>query len=117
MNRKINLVMIGLVVVSVMILNGCAQESSISKTEGKIATEADYILACQYINPQDSAHGAINNVYGDPTWIVPRENAMAILGLIVGSEVLNDKSYLEQAHLAADYLINLYPLTFFNLIC
>lgn len=32
---------------------------------------------------------------------------MAILGLIVASEVLNDKSYLEQTHLAADYLINM----------
>ena len=41
MNRKISLVVIGLVVVSVMILSGSAQESSISKTEEKIATEAD----------------------------------------------------------------------------
>ncbi|KAF5432198.1 hypothetical protein C5S39_04145 [Candidatus Methanophagaceae archaeon] len=106
MNRKISLVVVGLVVVSVMILSGCANESSITKTEGKIATEADYILSGQYAKHQQHlAYGAINNVYGDPTWVVPCENAMAILGLIVASEVLNNESYLEQAQLSADYLI------------
>ena len=108
MNRKISMVVIGLVVVSVMILSGSAHESSISKTEEKIATEADYILSCQYTkHPQHPAYGAINNIYGDPTWVVPRENAMAILGLIVASEVLNNESYREKAQLAADYLIKI----------
>jgi parallel beta-helix repeat protein len=73
----------------------------------KIEMEAHYILSCQHMNPQHPAHGAINNVYGAPTWVVPRENAMAILGLIVASEVLNNESYLEQAQLAANYLIRI----------
>lgn len=34
---------------------------ALSKQE-KTKMEADYILGCQYINPQDPAHGAINNV-------------------------------------------------------
>ncbi len=73
--------------------------------EYKIKLEADYITQCQYINPQNPAHGAINNVYGDPTWVVPREIAMSILGLIVASEVLDESIYLTRAQLAADYLV------------
>jgi hypothetical protein len=69
-----------------------------------IRLEADYIMASQYINTADSAHGAINNVYGRPTWVVPSENAMAILGLVVASEVLSDAAYLNRAQLAANYL-------------
>jgi hypothetical protein len=72
----------------------------------KIKFEADYILSCQYYNEGNLAHGAINNVYGDPTWVVPRENAMAILALIIASDVLGDVKYKQKADLAADYLIN-----------
>jgi len=73
-------------------------------TEDKIESEANYILSCQYLDGGD-AYGCINNVRGEPTWVVPRENAMAILGLIIASEVLDDDSYLDKAQLAADYLV------------
>ncbi len=71
-----------------------------------VRLEADYILSCQYLNSSDPANGAINNVYGNPTWVVPRENAMAILGLIEARRILNDNSYLERAQLSADYLVS-----------
>jgi hypothetical protein len=32
-----------------------------------IRLEADYILSCQFWEPGNPAHGAINNVHGDPT--------------------------------------------------
>ncbi len=67
--------------------------------------EADYIAACQYLAPGQPAHGAINDIYGAPTWVVPSENAMAILGLVVASQVLHESTYLDRAQLAADYLI------------
>lgn len=76
--------------------------------QDKIRREADYILACQYIeDPQSPAYGAINDITGDPTWVVPRENGMAILGLIIASEVLNDVLYINRAQLAADYLVSI----------
>lgn len=101
MNTKI--VAFGLVIVLVF---NSGMSSALSKEE-KIKIEADYILSCQIEDPQHPAYGVINNVYGKPTWIVPRENAMAILGLIVASEVLDSESYLEQAQLAADFLLEL----------
>ena len=55
--------------------------------------EADYILACQDTSPTDPAYGAINNVYGAPTWVVPSEVAMATLGLNAASDILNDPRY------------------------
>lgn len=67
--------------------------------------EAAYVLAAQFLSPGDPAHGAINNVYGAPTWIVPRENALAILTLIETAWITGDTSYLDSAALAADYLI------------
>ena len=67
--------------------------------------EADYILACQDISPTDPAYGAINNVYGAPTWVVPSEVAMATLGLDLASDILNDPSYRSRAQPALDYLI------------
>ncbi len=72
-----------------------------------VKIEADYILQCQYIQQIDPANGCINNVYGAPTWVVPRENAMAILGLIMASEILNEPAYKDRAQLAADYLIRI----------
>lgn len=71
-----------------------------------IQKEAGHILSCQYMNEASPAFGAINNVPGEPTWVVPRENGMAILGLIKASEILNDSRYIERAQLAADYLVS-----------
>ncbi|MFH1283622.1 MAG: hypothetical protein ABII27_08155 [bacterium] len=71
----------------------------------KIQSEADYILECQYMTP-GPAYGAINNIYGDPSWVVPRENAMAILGLIMASEALNSTIYMDRAQITADYLVS-----------
>lgn len=71
-----------------------------------VKMEADYILSCQYLDPGHPAHGAINNIFGEfPTWIVPRENALAILGLIEAGKILNDANYLSRAQMAADYLV------------
>ncbi len=73
-----------------------------------IKLEADYILNCQYIeNSQNPAYGAINNVYGAPTWVVPGENAVAIMGLIEASKVLNDPLYIQRAEFTADYLVRI----------
>ena len=60
--------------------------------EEKIRMEADYILACQYTGP-GPAYGAINNIYGAPTWVVPSENGMAILGLDLATQRLADPVY------------------------
>ncbi|MDD5348367.1 MAG: hypothetical protein PHT59_07125, partial [Candidatus Omnitrophica bacterium] len=51
------------------------------------------------------AYGAINNIQGDPTWVVPRENAMAILGLVKAADILENPAYRERARLCAEYLI------------
>jgi hypothetical protein len=67
--------------------------------------EADYIRACQEDDPSDLAYGAINDVWGDPTWVVPSEVAMATLGLDLASVSLDDPSYRDSALLALDYLI------------
>lgn len=69
--------------------------------------EAEYILSCQYLNPQNSSHGIINNVYGALTWVVPRENGLAILGLVEAARILGSQKYLDRANLAADALIGL----------
>jgi len=73
----------------------------------KIRREANYILACQYLVSGSPAYGAINDISGLPTWVVPRENGMAILGLILASEKLNDPLYLERAQICADYLVSI----------
>jgi len=75
-----------------------------STRDAKIRTEADYILACQYLGT-GSAYGAINNVYGAPTWVVPRENGTAILALLEATRVLGDSKYRIGAQRAADYLV------------
>lgn len=67
--------------------------------------EAGYILESQFEDPASFFDGAINNVYGAPTWIVPRENALAMLALLQASEVLKDPSYRTQAERAGDFLI------------
>jgi hypothetical protein len=68
-------------------------------------TEAGYILKCQFAEESSPAYGAINNIYGKPTWVVPRENALAILGLVLAGDILEDGSYRQKAELAADYLV------------
>ena len=70
-----------------------------------VRTEADYILACQFTKDNDPARGAINNVSGAPTWVVPRENALAILGLLRADECLHDGRYDWSAWNAARYLL------------
>ncbi len=73
-----------------------------------IIMEADYILSCQYISdPGNDAYGAINNIYGAPTWVVPGENAIAIMGLVTASDILGDNTYRNRAELTADYLIKM----------
>ncbi|HNQ50527.1 MAG TPA: hypothetical protein PK107_04545 [Candidatus Omnitrophota bacterium] len=66
--------------------------------------EADYIAACQFMDAADPAYGCINNVAGAPTWVVPRENAMAILGLLIADDMYPGNDYRRRALLAADYL-------------
>lgn len=72
-----------------------------------VQLEADYIVASQYVKKNDRASGAINNVFGAPTWVVPRENAMAILGLVRASDCLGASSYRQRAQQAADYLVRM----------
>lgn len=72
--------------------------------QANIRMEADYILSCQYKG--SSSYGAFNNVHGDPTWVVPGENAVAILGLVAASDALGDSKYRTAANAAADYLVS-----------
>jgi len=64
---------------------------------GSLQIEYDYLRACQYVSPGSPGHGAINNVCGAPTWVVPGEVAMAALALQAGG-------YAAEAQLACDYL-------------
>jgi hypothetical protein len=78
--------------------------------------EADYILKCQYNNEGNSSNGAINDIYakpekdkdlhGVPTYIKPGESAMAILGLIIASQELENETYMTKAQSAAHYLVS-----------
>jgi hypothetical protein len=77
---------------------------TLSTPEDKIRMEADYILACQYTGP-GPAYGAINNVYGPPTYVKPGENGMAILGLDLATQRLDDPVYRARAQDAANYLV------------
>ena len=61
--------------------------------------EANYIYLCQYRNAASPANGAINNIYGSPTWVVPRENALAILGLLEVGRAYKMSSYINAAQL------------------
>ncbi len=107
MKKQVHGILCGMVCLSILLVLQNAAFVVAGTVEEKIRREADYILTCQYLNPSHPAHGAINNVYGKPTWVVPRENGMAILGLILASEVLHDTSYLAKANLAADYLVSI----------
>ncbi|MFH1460598.1 MAG: PEP-CTERM sorting domain-containing protein [Candidatus Omnitrophota bacterium] len=73
-----------------------------------IVLEGDYILSCQYLGAlSDPGYGAFNNVYGNPTWVVPGENAIAIMGLEKASRLLGDNTYKDRAELNADYLVRI----------
>lgn len=61
------------------------------------AIEYGHILACQYTSSTHPADGAINNVWGAPTWVVPGENAVV-------AWVLHKGGYTAQARRTADYL-------------
>ncbi|MFC1703994.1 hypothetical protein ACFL1E_04325, partial [Candidatus Omnitrophota bacterium] len=78
-------------------------------TNEKIRFEADYLVACQFVSdPYHIAYGAINDVYTPdtpPDYVVPRENGMAILGLLKAYEALGDQTYLDRANLVMDYLV------------
>ncbi|HTL71544.1 MAG TPA: hypothetical protein VL404_09675 [Candidatus Eisenbacteria bacterium] len=76
-----------------------------------VALEAGYVVSSQFLSAGDPANGAINNVYGAPTWIVPRENALAIINLIQSAEITQDASYLAKAELAASYLVRVQDQT------
>lgn len=80
-------------------------EKQVALPADLIEIESNYILSAQFLEPGHPAHGAINNVYGDPTWVVPRENALAILALVMAYDLTGDANLLEKANLAADYLV------------
>lgn len=101
MDRKFSMILL----VGAILLFTQPSNALSSDTEVLIETEADYILQCQFMEQSDAAYGCINNVFGLPTWVVPRENALAILGLIKASQILGKPLYLERAKLAIDYLM------------
>ena len=73
-----------------------------------VREEAQFILSTQFRSPGHPAHGAFNDVPGAPTWVVPRENGVAILGLLKAASAVGGKDaprYREAAALAADYLV------------
>ena len=72
-----------------------------------IRLDGQYIQRGHYLNPGHRAHGAINNVTGFPTRVVPRENGLAILQLIETSRQFNDPGPLVRAELAADFLVRI----------
>lgn len=101
-------------------LYGCHQEfeHGIIKCNGRLVTEdftlnkkvrleADYILStrCQ-VDASHPGYGALNNVIpgNECDWIKPRENAMAILGLILATDITGDVEYLVTAQATADFL-------------
>ncbi len=62
--------------------------------------ELQHIINCQVTDPQDIAYGAINNVWGEPTWVMPGEMAIA-------AYVLFKAGYVENARIACDYLVKI----------
>jgi hypothetical protein len=72
--------------------------TALSAIGANTTIEFEHILNCQVSNPSDPAYGAINNVWGAPTWIVPGEMAVAATALKRGG-------FVAEAHAAADYLV------------
>src|SRR5437763_1744343 len=95
----------GTIAILLLALVGTSAHAVTCQHPNLVRMEADYIVACQYIKKGNSASGCINDVYGAPTWVVPRENALAILGLLRAGECLNDSSYADRANQAMTYLI------------
>lgn len=60
--------------------------------------EFQHILACQVSDAKSPAYGAINDVWGAPTWVVPGEMAVAAF-------VLSKGQYADEARAACDYLV------------
>jgi hypothetical protein len=98
-----------LVLLSVFFSSSCGSpRAAQGSLESKVRREADYILACQFTaEPGSPAYGAINDVYGKPTWVVPAENANAMLALCLASGILGDARLAERAELAADFLLRI----------
>jgi hypothetical protein len=67
--------------------------------------EADYILGCQLTDTFDPAYGCFNSEYGPAVSVVPGENAMAILGLLIAEDLYPGNDFRSRAGLAADYLM------------
>lgn len=65
--------------------------------------ELAYISSCQYRDEGNIADGAINNVNGLPTWVVPGEMSWAIWALLIGHNLLHDNEYLDRATAAVNY--------------
>jgi hypothetical protein len=103
MYRKIQKNTAGLFIAAVFAFASSAAAQENFPEMAKI--EADYILSCQLTDTVDPAYGCINNVAGAPTWVVPRENAMAILGLLIAEELYPGNDYRNRACAAADYLV------------
>lgn len=74
----------------------------------QISGEAAFIRSTQFLSPGHPADGAFNDVPGAPTWVVPREMGVAMLGLlrvanaVGGEEAAADRAAVERA---ADYLV------------
>ena len=84
----------------------CPPLSAQDSYRDMVQVEAGYLVRCQFLSdPLDPAYGCINNTFGTPTWVVPRENAMAMLGLLSAADLLGDQTYVDKARLAADYLV------------
>ncbi|MBU1042877.1 MAG: immunoglobulin domain-containing protein [Candidatus Omnitrophica bacterium] len=70
--------------------------------------EAKHIRGCQYLDGDNPVgYGAINDVPGDPTWVVPREMGLAILGLAKAGDKVQDNLSLLSARMAAYYLVRM----------
>jgi hypothetical protein len=69
-----------------------------------VSLEANHLLNCQ--TKSGSAAGAINDAdpVNGPSWIVPRENGTAVLGLIESFKATGNAAFKDGALLAAGYL-------------
>lgn len=97
--------MLKIIFISLMCVLAKASTAQAVDVNELVKKEAEYILQCQFMEHNDSAYGALNNIFGKPTWVVPRENALALLGLVYAWGVLKDPLYIERAELAAEYLL------------
>jgi hypothetical protein len=80
----------------------CAALANVSRPAAASDTSIEFghILACQVSDASSTAYGAINDVWGNPTWVVPGEVAVA-------SWVLNKGGYTTVARAAAGYLVGI----------